>query len=149
MADGRDIVDALRAARQAETYVRQTRRPVFLHLRTVRLMGHAGSDVESGYRDAGEIERDAFDDPLLHSARRLIEECGVGAGDILSLYDAIGAQVRRAMERACERPKLNSAQDVTAPIAARSLSTRKIAAALKSKALWTSGLKANHNICRG
>jgi hypothetical protein len=29
-------------------HVRQTRRPAFLHLRTVRLWGHAGSDAEQG-----------------------------------------------------------------------------------------------------
>ena len=34
------------------------RRPAFLHLRTVRLMGHAGSDVEAAYRTPAEIAAD-------------------------------------------------------------------------------------------
>ena len=35
-------------AAAAADWVRTHRRPAFLHLRTVRLMGHAGSDVEAG-----------------------------------------------------------------------------------------------------
>ena len=36
-----DLCDAWRAAREAIEHVRATRRPAFLHLRTVRLLGHA------------------------------------------------------------------------------------------------------------
>jgi len=44
------------AAKEAADWVRATRRPAFLHLRTVRLLGHAGSDVEQSYRSLDEIE---------------------------------------------------------------------------------------------
>ena len=37
-------------------------------------MGHAGSDVEIGYKSLQEIERIESDDPLLHSARIMIEK---------------------------------------------------------------------------
>ena len=47
------------------------RRPVFLHLRTVRFLGHAGSDVEISYRTPREIEADYARDPLLATARAL------------------------------------------------------------------------------
>ena len=36
-------------------------------------MGHAGSDVEVGYRNIKEIEKDEANDPLIHSARIMIE----------------------------------------------------------------------------
>jgi len=117
--DGRDIVDAVRAAREAERCVRLHRQPVFLHLRTVRLMGHAGSDVEVGYRDKAEIERDADQDPLLHTVRRVIEAGGMNLDEIVALYESIGARVHRAMEAACERPKLSSVSDVMASIEAK------------------------------
>ena len=42
-------------------------------MKTVRLMGHAGSDLEFSYRSLEEIEDTEFNDPLLHSARILIE----------------------------------------------------------------------------
>ena len=40
----------------AEAILRpRARRPAFLHLRTVRLWGHAGSDAEQSYRSTAEI----------------------------------------------------------------------------------------------
>lgn len=114
--DGRDIVDALRAAREAEYYSRACRKPTFLHLRTVRLMGHAGSDLESGYRDRAEIDREADQDPLLHSARRAIEAGAASLEDIESIYEVIGGRARRAMEEATTRPKLTSAAEVMKPL---------------------------------
>lgn len=114
--DGRDIVDVMRAARAAERCARGARAPVFLHLRTVRLMGHAGSDVESGYRDRAEIEREADQDPLLHTARRLVEEDVMSLEDIEHLYAVIGGRVYRAMEQATTRPKLSTLSEVTASL---------------------------------
>ena len=114
--DGRDVVDAMRAARAAERCARGARAPVFLHLRTVRLMGHAGSDVESTYRDRAEIEKEADQDPLLHTARRLIEEGFMSIEDIETLYTDISGRVYRAMEQATTRPKLTSATEVTASL---------------------------------
>ncbi|MEO1252467.1 MAG: thiamine pyrophosphate-dependent enzyme [Pseudomonadota bacterium] len=114
--DGRDIVDAVRAGKEAARIARHRRRPVFLHLCAVRLMGHAGSDIESGYRERAEIDREADEDPLLHTARRVSETLGVSAGDIETLYAGIGARVRRAMEAACDRPKLTTSSQVVAPV---------------------------------
>jgi len=131
--DARDVTDAARAAREAEHCARGPRRPVFLHLRTVRLMGHAGSDIETGYRARAEIEAEADDDPLLHTARRLVEAGAMSREDVEHLYTDISARVRRAMEAACERPKLTSAKEVTAPLApARQRRATKPGVMLKS-----------------
>jgi 2-oxoisovalerate dehydrogenase E1 component len=111
--DGRDVIDAMRAAREAEHCARGARKPVFLHLRTVRLMGHAGSDVESSYRDRTEIETEADQDPLLHTARRLIEAGAISRDDIEKLYTDITGRIRRAMEMAVARPKLTTSDQVT------------------------------------
>ena len=55
-ADGSDLADGLTTrARGPPTGSARTGAPAFLHLRTVRLMGHAGSDVETAYRAAVEI----------------------------------------------------------------------------------------------
>ncbi|MEO0906298.1 MAG: thiamine pyrophosphate-dependent enzyme [Pseudomonadota bacterium] len=114
--DGRDIVDALRVAREAEMVARERRRPVFLHLRTVRLMGHAGSDVEAQYRARDEIEREADQDPLLHTARHIMQRQGASLSDIEAIYGRISAQVAAVMEEAATRPRLDSAQEVMKPI---------------------------------
>jgi 2-oxoisovalerate dehydrogenase E1 component len=47
--DGDDPRAVEQAAHEAAQTVRTRRRPVLLHLRTVRFLGHAGTDVESGY----------------------------------------------------------------------------------------------------
>ena len=50
-------------------------------------MGHAGSDVEIGYRSIFDIESTEFNDPLLHSARILIENKCLSGDDILKIYE--------------------------------------------------------------
>lgn len=114
--DGRDLLDATRAAKEAERMARRFGQPVFLHLRAVRLMGHAGSDLETSYRERAEIETDADDDPLLHTARRLIEFSIMSNADIQQLYLRISAQIRRVMETACERPKLTTSKNIATAI---------------------------------
>lgn len=114
--EGRDVVDALRAASEAEKVARGRRRPVFLHLRTVRLMGHAGSDLEAQYRTKEEIEREADQDPVLHTVRRLIEADACSLEDARQIYARISDQVSAVMTQAAERPKLSSAREVMAPI---------------------------------
>jgi 2-oxoisovalerate dehydrogenase E1 component len=49
---GGEIDEVWDGAVQAIRACRESRRPVFVHLDTTRLWGHAGTDVESGYRSA-------------------------------------------------------------------------------------------------
>ncbi len=79
------------AAAEAVRYVRSARQPAFLHLPTVRLWGHAGSDVEHGYRSPAQIEANEAGDPLLRNARRLIE-----TGAALAVRAARPGGARRA-----------------------------------------------------
>ena len=72
-ADGLNVLDLIRTAREVENYVRLRRRPAFLHMKTVRLLGHAGSDPEWSYHSIDQIEAKEAQDPLLHTARILIE----------------------------------------------------------------------------
>ncbi len=115
-ADGRDVCDVYRAARVAVDGVRTGRAPVFLHMKTHRLMGHAGSDVEGAYRDPAAIEAGERDDPLLHTARRMMES-GAASRDAMLRFDArLAVRVDRALREAAQRPKLTSAEAVRAPV---------------------------------
>ncbi|MBO0850209.1 MAG: MFS transporter, partial [Pseudonocardia sp.] len=116
-ADGADLAGVLGTAREAASYVRAERSPAFLRLRTVRLMGHAGSDVELSYRSSAEIAADHARDPLLATARLLVDSRVLAAGDVIELYERKRAQVRRLASRACGRPKLASGEEVIAPLA--------------------------------
>ena len=105
-ADGLNILDTIRATREAERYVRMRRRPAFLHMKTVRLLGHAGSDPEWSYHNFDRIEAAEAQDPLLHTARILIENNILSQGQILDLYKDTKERIRHITEVACERPKI-------------------------------------------
>lgn len=115
--DGTDLLDAARGVREAVDYARRFRKPVFLHMRVIRLLGHAGSDTEVGYRTLQQVEADERQDPLLHSARILLQHGILDAEEICALNDQIARRVARIAELAIRRPKLASATEVMAPIA--------------------------------
>jgi 2-oxoisovalerate dehydrogenase E1 component len=114
--DGADLNDALRGCEEAVTYARARRRPVFLHMRTVRLMGHAGADVEASYSALATIEAAEAQDPLLHSARILHEQTGMSGGEILARYEDMRARVDRVAQDALAKPRLETVAAVMASI---------------------------------
>ncbi|MFC7426993.1 thiamine pyrophosphate-dependent enzyme [Nocardia tengchongensis] len=116
-ADGTDLPAALAAATAAADHVRAHRTPAFLRLRTVRLLGHAGSDVESAYRRATDIAADLRRDPVTATARLLVTAGVATADEVIRRYDEIGAHVAEAAEKVSLEPKLSTAAEVTAPLA--------------------------------
>ena len=114
--DGTDLVDAMRAAREAEGVARRQRKPVFLHMKTVRLYGHAGNDMQLSYRSKDEVRAEEERDPLLASAALLIEEGVMTAAEVRAEYDLIEAALGRQVELAIARPKLADAAAVMASI---------------------------------
>jgi 2-oxoisovalerate dehydrogenase E1 component len=116
-ADGCDLADTYDTACAAVAHVRASRRPAFLHLRTVRLMGHAGSDLEIAYKSPEAIRAAEARDPLLATARIIVAAgCDLPAL-ILEGYQAIRREVRALAEEAAARPKLSSAAEVMEPLA--------------------------------
>ncbi|GAA2350404.1 thiamine pyrophosphate-dependent enzyme [Saccharopolyspora halophila] len=115
-ADGADPLECLEASRRAADRVRERRVPVLLHLRTVRLMGHAGSDVESAYRSRTEITADHARDPLLATARALVDHAILTPQQVLDRYDAKRAEVAERAEEALRHRKLGSAREVMSAI---------------------------------
>ena len=119
--DGLHLIDLIIKSREVENDCRMNRSPIFLHMKTVRLMGHAGSDVEMGYRTLSEIEATEFNDPLLHSARILIENQCLSSEDILALYNSSRDQVNDVFNATIVRPKLETAADVMKSITANQI----------------------------
>ena len=119
--DGLHLIDLIIKSREVENDCRMNRSPIFLHMKTVRLMGHAGSDVEMGYRTLSEIEATEFNDPLLHSARILIENQCLSSEDILALYNSSRDQVNHVFNATIVRPKLETAADVMKSITANQI----------------------------
>ncbi len=99
------------AATEAARIAREQQRPALLHLRTVRFLGHAGTDVESGYRTPADILADRARDPLLALAR------SIGGVDLLARYDDIATEVAALADEVDAEPKLTSGAQVVAPLA--------------------------------
>jgi 2-oxoisovalerate dehydrogenase E1 component len=115
-ADGSDLAATFDAATAAADWVRTRRRPAFLHLRTVRLMGHAGSDYEPAYRRADEITAEYDRDPVLRTAKLLIDIGVLTPAEVLDRYEAKRANVIELADQVSELPQLDSAQAVMEPL---------------------------------
>jgi 2-oxoisovalerate dehydrogenase E1 component len=121
-------------------WVRTERRPAFLHLKTVRYLGHAGSDVEAGYRTPDEIRRDYARDPIVETARAVVA-AGLGTPDeVIARAEAIRGRVRETALTMVGTPQLASPEAVMAPLSPRSpdrvAEAASGSASPKSRALW-------------
>ncbi|MHC4077136.1 MAG: thiamine pyrophosphate-dependent enzyme [Planctomycetota bacterium] len=116
-ADGRDLCDTFDKATTAIHHCRQTRRPVFFHLRTVRLLGHAGSDVETTYLTPEQITANEELDPLIAFADLLLSWGAIGKEELLEVHETLELRIREAGEKATAAPKLKTAAAVMEPLA--------------------------------
>ncbi|HEX4729358.1 MAG TPA: thiamine pyrophosphate-dependent enzyme, partial [Jatrophihabitans sp.] len=118
-ADGCQLADAFDAATQAVQYVRDARKPAFLHLKTVRFLGHAGSDAEVAYRTPAEIAADYVRDPLVATARLLAEAGAADGAGLVERYEQARERVQATALRAMAEPQLATAEQVIEPLAPR------------------------------
>lgn len=114
--DGRNMLSAYQGAQTAINIARQRRKPVFLHIKTVRLMGHAGADIETVYTDIKALEANESKDPLLQNAATLLQFGILSQADILKLYADTESKITRIAEQVFTRPKLTTAAQVMEPI---------------------------------
>ena len=113
-ADGLDFYDAYRVAREAAEFVRSRKKPAVLHIRTIRLYGHAGADMPTTYLPREEVEAEEAQDPLLHMVR-LMDQAGVMTpAQALEIYQETNARVVRVADQVITRPRLKTAQQVMA-----------------------------------
>ena len=105
------------AVAHAVEVTREQRRPVFLHLETVRLWGHAGSDVEQAYRDPAAIHADEQRDPLVRTARQLLGSGAVAREELQALVARCRAVVSERAEPLIDIPPLTTRNEVLAPLA--------------------------------
>ncbi|KWX21540.1 MFS transporter [Mycolicibacterium wolinskyi] len=115
-ADGCDVTDAFDTAQAAANWVRSHRKPAFLHLRTVRLMGHAGSDYEPAYRRPDEIIADYDRDPVVNTAKTLIAHGILTPAEAIERYEAKRTEVIGVAREVSDLPQLDSAPAVTRPL---------------------------------
>jgi 2-oxoisovalerate dehydrogenase E1 component len=132
-ADGADPAETFDVARAAADHVRSHRRPAFLHLRTVRLMGHAGSDYEPAYRRTDEIMADLDRDPLLGTAAHLVATGVLTPEQVIDRYETVRAEVLGAAREVVGLPQLLSTAQVVRPL--RDAMAEAVAASARPESL--------------
>lgn len=116
-ADGLDLANGYAQVQEAVEHCRTTRRPTFLHLRTTRVMGHAGTDFEIEWRSVEELFAVEATDPLLRSAEIALASELYTKESLLALYEATRKRCFEAAEDADRRPRLTTLEQVMKPLA--------------------------------
>ena len=116
-ADGLDLANGYADVQRAVEHCRRTRRPTFLHLRTTRIMGHAGTDFEIEWRSIDELCAVEATDPLLRSAAIALESGLMSKDEVLALYEDTRRKCFDAADDADRRPRLSTLEEVMAPLA--------------------------------
>lgn len=115
--DGSEPASLLHVTADALSSVRASRRPAVLHLKTVRFMGHAGSDAEIAYRARTEILAEFDHDPLMQTALTLIDHDLSSVSELLGHYEDSRQQIMTAAEQLLDTPRLDNREAVMAPLA--------------------------------
>ncbi len=116
-ADGLDLAQGYGDVLRAVAHCRRTRRPTFLHLRTTRIMGHAGTDFEIEWRSIEELCAVEASDPLLRSTAIALESGLMSKMEIITLYEETRKRCFEAAEDADKRPRIETLEEVMRPLA--------------------------------
>lgn len=123
--DGLNMADCYAKGLLAINIARHKKQVVFLHMRCVRLLGHAGSDIESQYLSQEVIEKTEADDPLLHSAALIYREGWMSLQAILDLYEKNRALIDAKVMDLLNTPRLGSKEEVMASLLPKSKGASK------------------------
>ncbi len=116
-ANGLDLAESYSAVRDAVEFCRNRRKPVFLHLRVTRLMGHAGTDFEIEYRTDEELAAAEAADPLLRSAEQVIGRALMKPAQIRRRYEQLRERCLAMADQADQTPRLTTSEAVLEPLA--------------------------------
>ena len=116
-ADGRDISNAYEQTKLAVEICRERRKPVFLHLATERVWGHAGSDADGEYRHKEDIAHAEDNDPVLITAQSMLDAGVITGAELVKQIDETLALVHDLSKKAVQEPKLTTRAAVMESIA--------------------------------
>lgn len=116
-ADGLDISDAYKQTKLAVDLCREKRKPVFLHIATTRVWGHAGSDADGEYRSKEDIALAEDNDPVLRTAQAMLDAGVITGAELVKEIDETLALVADLSKKAVVEPKLTTRAQVMESIA--------------------------------
>lgn len=149
-AEGHDPAQVLAVTTDLVDRIRRQQRPGFLHLRTVRFLGHAGTDVETAYRPPAVLRHDLRLDPILGTARAVVDSRTCSGAELVAWYLERRVQIRHRALEIGDEPGFESAEQVIRPLVAvdRSAVDRRAAellAAAKPAMTLSPGRSLNGN----
>ncbi len=116
-ANGLDLIEGYGAVKRAVDECRTRRRPVFLHLKTTRLMGHAGTDFEIEYRPGAELEAAEARDPLKTSAEAVVGRGLMTPAQVRERYRTLAERCLAEADRADGAGRITTREEAMAPLA--------------------------------
>lgn len=115
-ADASDLEGCFFTVQAAIDYVRITRKPAFLHLKMVRLFGHAGADAQTAYLSATQIAAQVEHDPLRATAQSLISYGFATPADLIQYASELDKRIAGIANEVINTPKLTSVDSITASL---------------------------------
>ena len=103
--DGTDVLESFRTMKQAVTYCRERRSPVFVHAKTIRPYSHSLSDDERLYKTPAERAEEATRDPLTKFADLLRSEGLATDADLEEIAKDVAREINDAADAAIKAPK--------------------------------------------
>jgi len=116
--DGFDPASVFDGVSALAARVRETGRPGFVHLKTVRFLGHAGTDVESAYRTPIDIQADRDRDPIIGAAQLAIDLGSCSAAECVEWYLDLRSSIRETALALVAEPEFTTAAEVMEPLLA-------------------------------
>ena len=114
--DGSEPGAALTAVAHLVDDVRESGTPGFVHLDTVRFLGHAGTDVESAYRSPADLAADRVRDPILGALQLAVDHDACTGSEFVEWYLDLRDTVRSTALGLRAEPELTSADEVMEPL---------------------------------
>lgn len=103
--DGTDFLESYRVVGEAVRYIREQRKPAFVHAKVIRPYSHSLSDDERLYKTAEEREQEATRDPLTRMRAFLIDNGIATDADIEAVGADVDREVLEATDAALAAPK--------------------------------------------
>ncbi len=116
--DGLNLIDVYHTSQKAISHARGREKPVFVHMKTYRLLGHAGSDVEIHYHSLREIEQAEAHDPLLYSAGWLLHHRLLSSPEMLAIYQNTKEKIHEISMEVIQKKNLTSLAEVKTSLTA-------------------------------
>jgi len=102
--DGMNVAEVYSKMGPIVQEVRATRRPVLIHAKTYRYVGHSVSDAGL-YRTKDEVEQQRKRDPLVLAANELLERKWISEEELKALQKSVKAKIAEAVDFADESPE--------------------------------------------